>query len=556
MNQVNLLISSLQNSSGDMIVQQTKEVSSDLSFANLMNNAKESGFEMPESQSDTTYEYKETDVKESYEASYKTTDNFKSEKNDFADEGNPVREDVLKAAEKITDAIEEELGVTEEEVTEALETLGLTYLDLLTTGGLSQVVAELTGSENASELLVSSEFTNILSLQSEVLSEMPEQVQQLLNDFELYTKGEELPEFVTAEIEKLIENVNTDISENGINLSISTTVSEEGVLPEAEMPVYDPVLSEEGLEATEKPENIILLNPEKVAEETNENGITAQMPKLDTARENITSDAGPIQEVPDEEQVNIIETNASADAESDNLFSSEENATKQTGENLVKGATEEASTQGESEAEKLQSMFEDSQSSAQSATYTTQTVTTNQDVTGGVMQTTTTTTTYIDPQTAQNIISQVTENVFLQATEDSTTMELQLNPENLGKLYVSVTTKEGEVSAQLQTQNEAVKAALESQINVLKETLAAQGIKVTEVEVTVASHEFEENLEKNQAGAFNEDASEGKGENSQTQGRRNINLGELDSLSGLMSEEEALIAKIMSENGNTMDLTA
>ena len=40
------------------------------------------------------------------------------------------------------------------------------------------------------------------------------------------------------------------------------------------------------------------------------------------------------------------------------------------------------------------------------------------------------------------------------------------------------------------------------------------------------------------------------------QARRNINLNSLDDLEGLMSEEESLVARMMSDQGNSVDLTA
>ena len=38
--------------------------------------------------------------------------------------------------------------------------------------------------------------------------------------------------------------------------------------------------------------------------------------------------------------------------------------------------------------------------------------------------------------------------------------------------------------------------------------------------------------------------------------RSHINLNELDGLSGLMTEEETLVAKMMAEQGNSVDFTA
>lgn len=70
-------------------------------------------------------------------------------------------------------------------------------------------------------------------------------------------------------------------------------------------------------------------------------------------------------------------------------------------------------------------------------------------------------------------------------------MEMQLNPENLGKVYVNISSKEGVIHAQLAASNEAVRAALETQVADLRQNLNQAGVKVDAVEVTVASHEFE-----------------------------------------------------------------
>ena len=74
-------------------------------------------------------------------------------------------------------------------------------------------------------------------------------------------------------------------------------------------------------------------------------------------------------------------------------------------------------------------------------------------------------------------------------------MEMQLNPENLGKIYLNISEKEGVIRAQLAAQNEVVKEALETQMVELRQNLNQQGIKVDAIEVTVATHEFEQNLD-------------------------------------------------------------
>ena len=142
------------------------------------------------------------------------------------------------------------------------------------------------------------------------------------------------------------------------------------------------------------------------------------------------------------------------------------------------------------------------------------------------------------------------------ASATGTTVEMQLNPENLGRLVLSVTEKHGNVTAQITASNEQVKEALQTQMVELRSTLQAQGIKVEAVEVTVATHEFEQNLDGNASanGQMQEQSQRQAAE--QQNGRRNLNINSLDELSGLMSEEETLAAQMMRDNGGTVDFTA
>ena len=95
-----------------------------------------------------------------------------------------------------------------------------------------------------------------------------------------------------------------------------------------------------------------------------------------------------------------------------------------------------------------------------------------------------------------SMISQIAEAARVNLDGESTTLEMILNPESLGKIYLNVSSKEGNLKAQLMTENEIVKEALENQMVALKENLNKAGIKVEAVEVSVATHEFEKNLEE------------------------------------------------------------
>ena len=130
-------------------------------------------------------------------------------------------------------------------------------------------------------------------------------------------------------------------------------------------------------------------------------------------------------------------------------------------------------------------------------------------------------------------------------------MELQLHPATLGNVRVQLAVTEGVLTATFTTENEAVRAALESQMLVLKQNFEEQGIKVEAVEVTVASHAFERNLDSSENGAGEEQTPEKK-----KSGRR-ISLTELmnEIEEEELSDEDRIVAEMMRQNGNTVDYT-
>lgn len=147
----------------------------------------------------------------------------------------------------------------------------------------------------------------------------------------------------------------------------------------------------------------------------------------------------------------------------------------------------------------------------------------------------------------RNIMNQIMDYMKVQLGPDTTSLEMQLHPASLGTLQVQIASKGGIVTANFITQNEAVKAALESQMVELKESFEEQGVKIEAIEVTVQTHEFERNLEQ------------GRGRNQQEPERRGrtrrINLGDPLSME-TMDEEDTLTAEMMAMEGSTVDYTA
>lgn len=151
----------------------------------------------------------------------------------------------------------------------------------------------------------------------------------------------------------------------------------------------------------------------------------------------------------------------------------------------------------------------------------------------------------------EDIYSQVSESLKLNMQEDVTEMEMTLHPASLGNVKVQLAAKEGVVTANFVTQNEQVKAALETQIVELKNNMNEQGIKVEAIEVTVASHAFEENLSNEGRQADGEQESENK------KRRRIINLNEIDDSDDNIIEDDIRIAReMMMHNGTTVDYMA
>ena len=156
-----------------------------------------------------------------------------------------------------------------------------------------------------------------------------------------------------------------------------------------------------------------------------------------------------------------------------------------------------------------------------------------------------------DMQSSQEIMDQILDYMKIQLKPEMDQLEMQLHPASLGTLKIHLVSRGGEVTAQFQVQNEAVKTAVESQIALLKDSLKEQGIKVEAVEVTVESHAFESNLWQGQ------ERENGSSYQGNKKSPRRINLNALEEgFEEEASEEELLSAQMMKANGGTVDFTA
>ena len=152
----------------------------------------------------------------------------------------------------------------------------------------------------------------------------------------------------------------------------------------------------------------------------------------------------------------------------------------------------------------------------------------------------------------QYIMRQIMDYMKVSVKPDSSDLEMQLHPQSLGTLHIQMAAKNGVVTANFITENDTVKAALESQMVQLKENFAEQGIKVEAIEVTVQTHPFEQNLEQGRDGNGSREAEAGVGRRR----TRRINLNTAFAEDEPQTEEDRIAADMMSANGNTVDFTA
>lgn len=96
------------------------------------------------------------------------------------------------------------------------------------------------------------------------------------------------------------------------------------------------------------------------------------------------------------------------------------------------------------------------------------------------------------------VSKQIIDQVKVKLRPNQTTIEINLYPEHLGKLSLEVASKNGTLTAKFTAETQITKEVIESQLNVLKEQLHLQGIKVEEIEVEVGISQFFQNEDNRQ----------------------------------------------------------
>jgi flagellar hook-length control protein FliK len=407
-----------------------------------------------------------------------------------------VKEEVGKALEDKTtlveDAIKEELGISDEELEEAMANLGFMPLDLLNPDNVKDLMLELSGENDPMALITNGELLESINN---------------VTDIALSAVNELNEEFgITAEeLTGIIEAIKEE--------NIPAPVTEDGRVNNAD-PAED-IAVVEGNDI--KTGNIII----------NDN------------RTNVVRDSNEKDDDTDDAEV-VVKADVRKDDSRETPIIREESSESVTMQRRAVRIMDERKGDG--------GMQEAMNGQTQGAPTPVQDMTAAAPVTEAPSPAS-----YVD---SQSILDQVRDQIKVNITEDATTMELQLHPASLGTVNLSVASNGGVVTANILVQNEAVKSVLEAQLVQLLETFEEQGQKVEAIEVSVAGYDLDRSLNQgNEQGeqGSRERSSEGIARTSRR--RLNLNDLTEEDLEDL-TEEEQLAAEMMEANGTSVDYTA
>ncbi|MEN6325078.1 MAG: flagellar hook-length control protein FliK [Syntrophomonas sp.] len=106
----------------------------------------------------------------------------------------------------------------------------------------------------------------------------------------------------------------------------------------------------------------------------------------------------------------------------------------------------------------------------------------------------------------EKVLEQIVKKAEMMVKLNSSEMKIQLQPEFLGKMTIKIAVEEGMLTAKFITDSHQVKHMLDSNLNTLRQSLEAQGIRVEKTEV---------NVQLNNGGMF-----DGSGQNPQESWQR------------------------------------
>ena len=499
-----------------------QKVSDAQGFSEVMNNAKDSTVKTEPQAPEDTAKASRTVVETPKSKEIKAEDPVRKDPVANEDDMVELTEEVAKEAAKIMDTIRQVLGISDEELTEAMENLGITAVDLLDPVSVKDLCMALTQIEDSISLI-----TN---------ADLYEDVKEIIQT------AEDAAEHITAEF-GLTDDQTKEIFTDEKFVS---EVKEAVVKLENKAEVQQPVIPEAQPEHIElKVENEVQIPKQDMDVDHHANEVADNKDTNATAGTDAKVVTVEVKGTPEEKPSTEPKITTNEVSTEDPLERINSNSTE-TFKATVK--TEETQLKGNDEGFEQTSRFIDSE--AIGTTQQTTVINTEVNDLGQVVETVT----HYSNAEADSIMSQVTESIRVNYSADTTSMELQLHPASLGTVNMQVASTGGVVTAHILVQSEAVKAVLESQLVTLQQTFEEQGQKVEAVEVSVANYD----LNRGSSSDADNGSQQQNAMRTQKAGtRRRINLNDLDEEElGRLDEDEKLAADMMARSGNSVDYTA
>ncbi|MDD7206488.1 MAG: flagellar hook-length control protein FliK [Lachnospiraceae bacterium] len=489
-----------------------------------------------------------------------------------------------RVSSQIVEKVTEDLDITEDKLCEIMQMLGITSMELLQPENLTALFANATGIENnPQELVLNSDFTGLyadvmdIASQNQALLEAVSNMEVLENPqvLEIFTEPDNPGEINTASAEEDIAKVQisdvTDETEEPVfqqpqvkseSIGTSETISASEKISTSE---NSATIASENTGATETTAATVQKErsmSEMAATAVSQSQTTSvnTVSELQTASEdNTVSGSQGMLETAEVEASNISETAVSSesidlsetemqptDSKRDRTDLAEDTLSQQVSDESVslKSEKQVMKTDLNSDSSSDERSFDD-----KSENRVLHTMINEQMQPEGVFEAFDVQPKYTSVNTT-DIIRQIVDQISIAKTTGESVIEMQLNPENLGKLYINVTERNSEITARIAVSNETVKNALESQMAALRENLQDANIRVNDVEITIATHEFERNLEQN---AGNEN---GRQDGQQFTHQSSSNGVNRTGHNEAASDEAGLAAQIMRDNGNSVDFMA
>ena len=493
------------------------KVSDAQGFSEVMNNAKDGAEKVqPQDDSKTTRTVVETPKSKEIKAEEPVKRDPIANESDRAD----FTEEVAKDIKEIVNTIKEVLEVSDEELTEAMETLGLTVVDLLDPISIRDVCMELKGVTDSISLLTDA---NLYESVKEIVQTAEDAVADLTAQFGI-TEADTEKIFTDDSFIDAVEKTLSDQNNNSVapKLQIDEAVIPTDGMIQTQAPIQDKDV--EIKSAVDAPQ----LNTDNTQTAGTEATVTVEVKGTPEARPE-----RPVTEArqPEAEEVRTDDPLARTNV-----------GTTETFKATVK--TEESNLNENSSNAEQASRFVDAE--AISTAHPTTVVNTEVNNLGEIVETVTT---YSNAD-ADSIMSQVTQSIRVNYSAETTSMEMQLHPASLGTVNMNIASTSGVVTAHILVENEAVKAALESQLITLQQTFEDQGMKVEAVEVTVANYDLNKGTGSDTENGNSERESARAG---RVGTRRRINLNDLEEADiEELSEEEQIAADMMARSGNSV----